>query len=147
MVKPPFEVHPIHPCPGTRIPFVQALVAAGFPSPAEDVLSTGLDLNEYLVKRPEATFLVRVQGESMLGAGIQPGDILVVDRLANVTDHAIVVAVLQGEFTVKRLRLQGRRIFLMPANDTFPPIEITEEDDFRVWGVVVHLIRTFKQGC
>ena len=146
MPKPTLESIPFQLRTALEITLAGPPVAAGFPSPAEDVLSTGLDLNEYLVKRPEATFLVRVQGESMLGAGIQPGDILIVDRLANVTDHAIVVAVLQGEFTVKRLRRQGRRIFLMPANDTFPPIEVREEDDFRVWGVVVHLIRTFKHG-
>ena len=140
------ELLPFQPRTVLEITLAGPPVVAGFPSPAEDVLSTGLDLNEYLVKRPEATFLVRVQGESMLGAGIQPGDILVVDRLANVTDHAIVVAVLQGEFTVKRLRLHGLRMVLLPENDTFPPIEVTEDDDFRVWGVVLHLIRTFKHG-
>lgn len=132
------EVHAPQP-----LPFFDVPVSAGFPSPAEDTQDIRLDLNDLLVKHPEATFFVRVQGESMLGAGIHSGDILVVDRSLDAADGSIVVAVVDGEFTVKRLSVVGRRVRLMPENVAFPPLDITPEHAFQVWGVVTGVVRNF----
>ena len=111
-------------------------ISAGFPSPAEDFLERRLDLNDYLIRDKSATFLVRVKGQSMQDAGIFDGDILVVDRSLEATDGKVVLGVLDGEFTVKRITLKDNRLFLMPENPRFSPIEITEERDFKIWGVV-----------
>lgn len=115
-------------------------VQAGFPSPADDFIEKKLDLNELLIKRPAATFFIRVEGRSMEEAHIYPGDILVVDRSLQAQDGAIVVAILNGEFTVKRLVKKPGQCFLVAENRTFPPIEITQEMDFQVWGVVTYVI-------
>ncbi len=126
------------------LPFFDVPVSAGFPSPAEDTQDIRLDLNDLLVKHPEATFFVRVQGESMLGAGIHSGDILVVDRSLEAGDGAIVVAVVDGEFTVKRLNyIGGRRVRLVPENAAFPALDITPDHAFQVWGVVTGVVRNF----
>lgn len=117
-----------------------AKISAGFPSPADDYIDKNLDLNEYLIKHPSATFFVRVEGNSMLNAGIHNGDILVVDRSLEPTHHKIVIAVLNGELTVKRLRKTGDHLYLMPENDDFTAIEVTEAMDFQIWGVVTHVI-------
>ncbi|VFQ42424.1 LexA family protein [Desulfoluna butyratoxydans] len=123
-----------------RRPLFMSRVAAGFPSPAEDFVEGSLDLNEYLVRHPAATFFVRVTGDSMIGAGIHPEDLLIVDRSLEPTDRRVVIAVLNGELTVKRLRRQGDRIFLEAENDRYKPIEVTEANDFSVWGVVTSVI-------
>lgn len=115
-------------------------VAAGFPSPAESYVERPLDLNEFMVQRPEATFFVRVQGDSMTDANIRSGDILVVDRSLEPRDGQVVVAVLDGEFTVKHLHRRNGRVLLQPANPRFRPIPITPERDFQVWGVVTYVI-------
>lgn len=122
------------------LPLFSHRVAAGFPSPADDHLENSLDLNEYLVKKPAATFFVRVEGQSMLGAGIRPDDILVVDRSEKAVDGKIVVAAVDGELTVKRLRTERARVYLMPENPDFPPIEITQDTEFVIWGVVTSVI-------
>jgi DNA polymerase V len=124
-------------------PFFSSRVAAGFPSPADDHLENRLDLNEYLVRKPAATFFVRVEGLSMINAGIQPDDILVVDRSEQATDGRIVVAAVDGELTVKRLRMERARVYLMPENPDYSPIEITGETSFVVWGVVTGVIHKF----
>lgn len=116
-------------------------VPAGFPSPAEDYLDRPLDFNELLIAHPAATFAVRVTGESMTGIGIFPGDIAVVDRALAAQSGSIVLAVLDGAFTIKILRRRGVRVSLESANPDFPPVEITEERPFEVWGVVRHAIR------
>jgi len=113
---------------------------AGFPSPADDYIEGKLDLNAYLVRHPSATFFVRVAGDSMIEAGIHDGDILVVDRAVRSRSGHVVVAVLDGEFTVKRLRLTAGRVVLQPANPVYPAIEVAEEADFEIWGVVTAVI-------
>jgi DNA polymerase V len=118
-------------------------VAAGFPSPAASYIENPLDLNEHLVKHPAATFFVRVMGESMTGAGIFPGDVLVVDRSLEASSNMIVIAAVDGEFTVKRLIKNKSRIVLEPENSKFKPIEINEETDFQIWGVVAYTIHSF----
>lgn len=115
-------------------------ISAGFPSPADDYVEKNLDLNELMVNHPSATFYVRVEGDSMKDAGIQSGDLLVVDRAVEATDGKIVVAILQGEFTVKRISIRGKRVILLPENPLYSPIEVAEDSDFQVWGVVTYVI-------
>ena len=122
------------------VPFYKESVPAGFPSPAEDFMDLDLNLQEYLVQHPSATFCVRVIGDSMIKAGIHSGDVMVVDRALESRNNNIVLAVLDGEFTVKRIRKKKEQLFLVPENDQFAPILVTEEMDFKVWGVVTHVI-------
>jgi DNA polymerase V len=122
------------------LPLASCPVTAGFPSPADDFAEDSLDLNEYLIKHPAATFFVRVAGMSMKDAGILPGDLLIVDRAAEAGDGAIVIAVLDGEFTLKRLRKRGEKVQLQPENQSYRSIEVTGETNFQVWGVVTHVI-------
>ena len=122
------------------IPFYQSNVSAGFPSPAEDFMELDLNLQEYLVQHPSATFCVKVTGDSMQNAGIFSGDVMVVDRALEPQNKTIVLAVLDGEFTVKRIHKKGDLLFLNPENDNFKPIEITQEMNFKVWGEVTHII-------
>lgn len=117
-------------------------VNAGFPSPAADYIEEKLDLNAYLVRHPAATFFVRANGDSMTGSGIFNGDILIVDRSLNPKNQNVVVAVVDGEFTVKRLCLSVGNVSLLPANPKYKPIVIMDGMDFRVWGVVTHVIHT-----
>lgn len=121
-------------------PFFDVGLAAGFPSPADDYLEYPLDLNELLVEHPTATFFVRVVGDSMTGAGMQSGDILVVDRSLAPKNGKIIVALLNGEFTVKRLKIEEKKIYLIPENPRYSPIEVTAEADFQVWGIVTYVI-------
>ena len=115
-------------------------IPAGFPSPAEDFLEKRLDLNEYLIKNKSATFLIKVHGDSMVNAGIFDGDILVIDRSVQPSSGKIVLGVLNGEFTVKRIEKRKNKLFLIPENKAFNPIEITSEMDFKIWGVVTFAI-------
>ncbi len=125
-----------------ELPLYADRIQAGFPSPAEDQLEETLDLNAYLVKNPPATFLLRVSGESMVDAGIFPDDMLVVDRSETPKNGDIVVAVVDGDFTVKRLVLRGKRIELRAENPDFPPIRFDEETELTIWGVVRHAIHS-----
>jgi DNA polymerase V len=121
-------------------PLFLASVSAGFPSPAEDYIEGRLDLNRHLIKHPAATFFVRVAGDSMIGAGIHPGDILVVDRALEPQDSNVVIAVIDGELTVKRISQRRGKLFLVPDNQAYEPLEILEEMEFEVWGVVTSVI-------
>ncbi len=123
-----------------KMPLFAANVAAGFPSPADDYMEGKLDLNELLIQHPAATFFVRVDGDSMTDAGINSGDLLVVDRALEPENNRIVIAVLNGELTVKRVLKKDNRLFLKAENKTFSNIEITDDNDFEVWGVVTHVI-------
>lgn len=124
------------------LPLLSQHLAAGFPSPADDHTEQQLDLNELLIKHPAATFYVRVQGDSMTGAGIQSGDILIVDRAIDQYQNKIVVAYLNGEFTIKRLYYSGKTVSLLPENEAYPSIIIGEEDTFEIWGVVTFVIHS-----
>ena len=123
-----------------KLPLYLSKIKAGFPSPADDYIDKKLDLNEYLVKHPAATFYVKVEGNSMIDAGIRSGDTLIVDRALEVADGKIIVAVLNGEFTVKRIKKKRGQLFLMPENPEYPPIEVKKDSDFKVWGVVTAVI-------
>jgi DNA polymerase V len=123
-----------------EIPLFTAGVSAGFPSPADDFIDKTLDLNEFLISHPSATFFVRVEGTSMIEAGIHPGDILIVDKALEAGPGSIVIAVIEGEFTVKRFQRTEGRCFLLAENPNFKPIEITEGMRVEVWGVVTFVI-------
>ena len=125
---------------GLELPLFCTPVKAGFPSPADDHIEQKLDLNQFLIKHPAATFFVRVDGNSMKGAGIHDRDILIVDRALSPKSGQIVVAILNGEFTVKRVKIEGRKLLLIPENPHFPLMEITEDIDFQIWGVVTYNI-------
>jgi DNA polymerase V len=122
-------------------PLLMWRVPAGFPSPAEDYVEGRIDLNRDLIKHPLTTFYIRVEGDSMIGAGILPGSLLVVDRGVTAAEGDIVVARLDDELCVKRLSLEGGRVRLLPENDLYQPIEVTEGVDFEVWGRVMYSIQ------
>lgn len=124
------------------VPLYQDKISAGFPSAGDDSVEERLDLNELLIKHPAATFFLRVSGNSMIGAGIHEGDILIVDRSLKPGHGKIVIASLNGELTVKRLFIEGGKIKLVAENAAYPPIDISEEIDFRVWGVVTNVIHS-----
>ena len=123
-----------------KVPLFAHTVRAGFPSPADDYVADTLDLNEHLMPRKEASFLLRAKGDSMLGAGIHDGDILIVDRSLTPVHGKIVIAALDGQFTVKRLEKKRGKIRLLPANPEFEPIEIGDEQELQIWGVVTSVI-------
>ncbi len=115
-------------------------VSAGFPSPATDYLENKLDLNEYLVKHPAATFIVKASGSSMIEADILSGDLLIVDRSVTPKNDNIVIASVFGELTVKKLRKKKSALFLVSANNEYPSIEVKEEMECFIWGVVTYVI-------
>jgi DNA polymerase V len=123
-----------------RVPLYLNPVAAGLPAPTEDYIEGKIDLNRHLVKHPDSTFLVRVVGESMQDAGIHPRDLLVVDRSLEAISGKVVIAVVDGELTVKRLRKHRNKLWLMPENPSFQPIEIGENVELHIWGVVTNVI-------
>ncbi len=126
---------------GWQLLFMVA-VSAGFPSPAEDYIEGRLDLNEYLIKHPAATFFVRAAGDSMIDAGIHSGDILIVDRAIEPVDKNVVIAVVDGELTVKRILKSKNKFLLMPDNRHYEPVEVTEEMGVEIWGVVTNVIHS-----
>ncbi|UVT18129.1 MAG: translesion error-prone DNA polymerase V autoproteolytic subunit (plasmid) [Nitrospira sp.] len=123
-----------------KLPVFLGRLPAGFPSPADDYLEGKLDLNRHLIKHPAATFFVRVSGDSMLGAGIHTGDLLVVDRSLEAVDGNVIVAALDGELTVKRLSKRGTAVRLLPENRNYQPIEVQPQQEFEIWGVVTNVI-------
>lgn len=126
-----------------EIPLFTSRPQAGFPSPGDDQIEKVLDINDLVVRNPASTFFVRVEGDSMIGAGIFSGDVLVVDRSIVPKDGSIVVAAVYGELVVKRLRSRGETHELISENEAYPPISISENEDCFVWGVVVGSVRQF----
>lgn len=122
------------------IPYVEGL-RAGFPSPADDFKELKIDLNRELVKDQDATFYARVKGNSMIDAGIHDGDVLIIDRSLEPQNNKIAVCFIDGEFTVKRLKVEKDVIYLIPENDEFKPIRVTKENEFIVWGIVTYIIK------
>jgi DNA polymerase V len=124
------------------IPLFTERLSAGFPSPAEGIVEDFFNLNELLVKNPAATFFVRVSGCSMIQVGIYDSDVLIVDRSLKARSGRIIVAMLNGEFTVKRLKIVAGQVSLHPENNKMSVIKITEEDNFEIWGVVTYVIHS-----
>lgn len=118
-------------------------LTAGFPSPAADFIDLTIDLNKELIKNPSTTFLARIEGDSMMDAGICNGDIVLVDRSLDATDGRIIVAFLNGAFTIKRIQLEKKGCWLVAENPKYPAIRVTEESDFQIWGVVINVIKSF----
>lgn len=127
----------------STVPFFDQAVAAGFPSPASDHEAVGLDLQSLLIRHPAASFMLRVSGDSMVGAGILDGDLALVDRAVEARPGHVVVAVLDGAFVLKRLRLRGGRLFLDAENPKFRSCVAPTENGFEIWGVVVATIRRY----
>lgn len=125
----------------TKITFVDAGISAGFPSPAQDFMHEKLSLDDKLVQNKEATFYARVQGESMVNAGLHHGDLLVIDRSIPPMHNRIAVCYIENEFTVKRLSIQGDEICLVPENPNYNVIKISKNDDFIIWGIVTYVIK------
>jgi len=121
--------------------FVDAGISAGFPSPADDFKEQRLSLDNELVKNKEATFFARVSGQSMIGAGLNDNDLLVIDRSLEPENNKIAVCFLDGEFTVKRLRVTKEEVWLQPENPDYPIIKITQDNDFVIWGIVTNVIK------
>jgi len=132
-----FQFEPRTKCP---LPLLSGHVPAGFPSPADDYVENKLDLNEHLIKHPAATFFMKAFGDSMIKAGIQSGDILIIDRALEPKSNHIVVAVINGEFTVKRLVKRDGDWFLYPENPDYQPVKLDAEMQISIWGVVTYVV-------
>lgn len=126
---------------GKSIQFIDVGISAGFPSPADDFLQQKLSLDDKLIKDKEATFYARVQGNSMIGAGLDDGDLLVIDRSEQPSNNCIAVCYLDGEFTVKRLKVEKDCVYLVPENPKYTPIKVEKENQLIIWGVVSYVIK------
>jgi DNA polymerase V len=124
-----------------KIPFIPDGVSAGFPSPAADFMETNIDLNAALSENPLATFYIRVNGNSMIDAGINDKDVLVVDRSLEPQNNKIAICFIDGEFTVKRIKLETDCLYLMPENSNYQPIKVTDENVLIIWGIVTYVIK------
>ena len=124
-----------------EISLAQTGVSAGFPSPADDFKELRISIDQEVVKNEEATFYARVDGQSMQGAGLDDGDLLVIDRSKEPEDNTIAVCFIDGEFTVKRLKVEAEYIFLMPENPNYKPIKVTEDNQLIIWGVVTYVVK------
>lgn len=132
----------------TQLPlqYADAGIRAGFPSPAQDYISETIDLNKDLIQHPASTFYGRVVGDSMIEEGIDEGDILVIDKSIEPENNDLAVCCLDGEFTLKRIKImRGNRVFLMPSNHRYKPIEVTAENEFIVWGIVMYTIKANRR--
>ena len=121
--------------------FAEEGISAGFPSPADDFKEVRISLDKELVKNKEATFYARVDGDSMIGAGLEDGDLLVIDRSLNPVNGKIAVCLVDGEFTVKRIKKEKEKLYLMPENKKYKKIEIKEENELVIWGIVEYVIK------
>lgn len=126
------------------LPLVEGGISAGFPSPAQDYIDLSLDLNKELITNPSSTFFGRVKGSSMIDAGIEDGDLLVIDKSLEPQNGDTTVCFIDGEFTLKYVKIDKDEIFLIPANRDFKPIRITAENNFCIWGVVTYSIKNHK---
>ena len=126
--------------------YADAGIRAGFPSPAQDYISETIDLNKDLIRHPASTFYGRVVGDSMIDEGIEEGDILVIDKSIEPEDDDLAVCCLDGEFTLKRINItRDNRIYLMPSNRRYKPIEVTPDNEFMVWGIVTYTIKAKRR--
>src|SRR5574344_322058 len=125
------------------IPMASNKISAGFPSPAEDFIDTGIDLNQFLIKHSASTFFGRVKGDSMINVGISDGDLLIIDKSLDPQNGKLAVCFIDGEFTVKRMQIEQDKCYLMPENDAYKPSPVTSENKFLIWGIVTHVIKSF----
>ncbi len=125
-----------------ELPFISGGIKAGFPSPAADFDETKISLDHVLVKNRETTFYAKASGNSMIGAGIDDGDILVIDRSLEPQNNKIAVCLIDGGFTVKRIKIEKECVYLMPENQEFQPIKVTNENELIIWGIVTYVIKS-----
>jgi DNA polymerase V len=125
-----------------ELPFISSGIKAGFPSPAADFDETKISLDHVLVKNREATFYAKASGTSMIGAGIDDGDILVIDRSIEPQNNKVAVCYIDGEFTVKRIKIEKECVYLMPENKEFQPIKVTSENELIIWGIVTYVVKS-----
>lgn len=135
------KIAPIRPLKSLRLPMATSAIKAGFPSPAEDYLEPPIDLNQTLIKHPASTFFGRVSGESMQNAGIDESDILIIDKALEPFDGAVAVCFIDGEFTLKFIKISNRELWLVPANPAYKKRKVTPESDFLIWGIVTYVIK------
>lgn len=126
-----------------KIPITQTSISAGFPSPADDFLDNAIDLNKELIKNPSSTFYARVNGESMQDMGINSGDLVVIDKSLEVQNGKIAVCYVDGDFTMKHIKIEKDCCWLIAANKKYKPLKITEDNNFIIWGIVIHVIKSF----
>lgn len=126
-----------------ELPFFDVGISAGFPSPADDFIELTIDLNKQLVKNKDTTFFARVKGHSMKDAGIYDGDLLIIDKSLEPQNNKIAICQIDGEFTVKRIQIEDNIVWLIAENEAYKPIKVTPENDFLIWGIVIHSIKTF----
>mgnify|MGYP005851975509 FL=1 len=138
---PALEIYPPDLSRSLDLPFVNQGISAGFPSPADDFLDIKIDLNREFIKNPNATFYARVRGKSMIGAGLNDGDLLIIDKSLEPAHKKIAVCFIDGEFTVKRIKKEKDTIWLMPENEEYTPIKVTADNEFIIWGVVTTVIK------
>lgn len=135
------RIHLIDISSSLPLPYADEGIRAGFPSPAQDYMELAIDLNKELIRNPASTFYGRVVGDSMREEGIEEGDILVIDKSLELTDNDLAVCFIDGEFTVKRVRLEPDAAWLIPSNAGYPPIRVTADNQFIVWGIVTYTIK------
>ncbi|WP_298046973.1 translesion error-prone DNA polymerase V autoproteolytic subunit [uncultured Bacteroides sp.] len=140
-MKKQIEIHKIDVSSSLPLQFANEGIKAGFPSPAQDYLEQAIDLNKELIKHPASTFYGRVVGDSMRDEGIEEGDILVIDKSLELLDDDLAVCFIDGEFTVKRVRLEPDAAWLVPSNTNYPPLKVTKDNEFMVWGIVTYTIK------
>lgn len=126
-----------------ELPFVTEGISAGFPSPADDFLDINIDLNKHLVKNPSTTFYGKVKGDSMKDAGIHNGDLLVIDKSLEPVNNKIAVCFIDGEFTVKRIKIEKDIVWLIAENKDYSPIKVTKDNELIIWGIVINVIKYF----
>ena len=134
------DIYPTSPFQSITIPFINSL-SCGFPSPADDHLDEGIDLNSAYIRNKDATFFGRVKGDSMVGAGLSDGDLLIIDKSLEPRDGRIAVCFIDGEFTVKRIRIQKDIIWLVAENEKYKALKVTKDNEFLIWGVVTNVIK------
>jgi len=137
------DIFPVSIASNMEIPVLSTPISAGFPSPALDFIDLSIDMNKYLIKRPTSTFYGRVKGQSMKDVGISDGDLLVIDKSIAPKDDQVAVCYLDGEFTLKKIKLEKDICWLIPANEEYQPIQVTSQNDFLIWGIVTHVIKAF----
>lgn len=140
-MKKQIEIHKIDISSNLPLQYADEGIKAGFPSPAQDYLEQAIDLNKELIRHPSSTFYGRVVGDSMKDEGIGEGDILVIDKLLELLNDDLAVCFIDGEFTVKRVRLEPDAAWLVPSNSNYPPIKVTKDNEFMVWGIVTYTIK------
>lgn len=124
-----------------QLPLIQEGISAGFPSPANDFLDISIDLNREFIKHPSTTFYGRVRGDSMINAGLSDGDLLIIDKSLEPSNGKIAVCFIDGEFTVKRVKIEKSHLWLVAENQKYKPIEVTEDNEFMIWGIVTTVIK------